>query len=63
VILHVATWPKYWRARHLGTLHDLIIAARTKLHLAHTSPSSVLGFDGEKHRTLPVAGEAARRED
>jgi type IV secretion system protein VirD4 len=25
VILHVATWPKYWRARHLGTVRDLIM--------------------------------------
>jgi type IV secretion system protein VirD4 len=25
VILHVATWPKYWRVRHLGTVRDLIM--------------------------------------
>ena len=25
VILHVVTWPKYWRKRHLGTVRDLIM--------------------------------------
>jgi type IV secretion system protein VirD4 len=51
VILHVVTWPKYWRKRHLGMVRDLIMG-RAK----HKNRSGMEVLDAEMRANAALGG-------